>query len=279
MTRDASDRAPAAFAGPSSEAPAARPSITAFFLCYNDVGTIASMVIVVDRTLRQLTDDYEIVVGNDASTDHSAQVLADLQKHYPRLRVLTHEKNRGYGGNLRSGIAACTKDLFFYTDGDAQYDPAELALLYPHLTPDVDVVQGWKIERQDPLHRKIIGRLYHHFVRAWFNLHLRDVDCDFRLIRRHVLESFPLESDTGCITVELMTRIEMGGFSVAEVPVHHYHRAYGESQFFNFKRVARTLIQLAELWVHVRLRLRIRSRGRAQVPATPPRQPDRGSLG
>ncbi len=237
------------------------------------------MVIVADRTLRDVADDYEIIVGNDASTDHSAQVLADLQKHYPRLRVLTHQKNRGYGGNLRSGIAACTKDLFFYTDGDAQYDPAELALLYERLTPDVDVVQGWKIERHDPLHRKLIGRVYHHFVRAWFGLHLRDVDCDFRLIRRHVLESFPLESDTGCITVELMTRTEMGGFRVAEVPVHHYHRAYGESQFFNFGRVARTLIQLTELWVHLRLRVRIRTRGRPQEPATPPRQPERRHLG
>ncbi len=248
-----------------------RPSITAFFLCYNDAGTIASMVIVADRTLRELTDDYEILVGNDGSTDHSAQVLADLQEHYPRLRILTHTRNLGYGGNLRSGFAAATKDLVFYTDGDAQYDPAELAELYKHLLPDVDVVQGYKIERHDPLHRKIIGRVYHHFVRAWFGLHLRDVDCDFRLMRRHVLESFPLESDTGCITVELMTRIEMGRFRVTEVPVHHYHRAYGQSQFFNFRRILSTLMQLFELWVHLRLHVRIRTRLRKRVPATPPR--------
>jgi glycosyltransferase involved in cell wall biosynthesis len=251
--------------------PESRPSITAFFLCYNDAGTIATMVIVADRTLRELTDDYEIIVGNDASRDNSADLLAELQQTYPRLRVLNHEKNRGYGGNLRSGIAACTKDLFFYTDGDGQYDPSELSKLYQHLQPGIDVVQGWKIERHDPMHRIIIGRLYHHFVRFWFNLHLRDVDCDFRLIRRHVTESFPLESDTGCITVELMTRIEMGGFKVKEVPVHHYHRAHGQSQFFNFGRVARTLSQLAEMWIHLKLKLRIRTRGRPLTPATPRR--------
>jgi cellulose synthase/poly-beta-1,6-N-acetylglucosamine synthase-like glycosyltransferase len=224
------------------------------------------MVILADRTLRGLADEYEIIVGNDGSTDHSATILCELEQCYPCLRVLHHPRNLGYGGNLRSLFAAATKDLIFYTDGDAQYDPTELAKLYEHLTPGVDVVQGWKIERHDPLHRKIIGRVYHHFVRYWFGLHLRDVDCDFRLFRRHVLESFPLESTSGCITVEMMTRIEQGGFRVRQVPVHHYHRAYGQSQFFNVSRVGRTLSELAQLW----LRLRVLRR-HASGSATPPR--------
>jgi hypothetical protein len=143
-----------------------------------------------------------------------------------------------------------------------------LSKLHALLRPEVDVVQGWKIERHDPWHRKVIGRVYHHFVRWWFGLHLRDVDCDFRLFRRHVLESFPLESNSGCITVEMMTRIEQGGFSVVEVPVHHYHREYGKSQFFNFPRVARTLVELSGLWV----RLKLLRKPYASGSATPPRQ-------
>src|SRR5438270_5102101 len=103
-----------------------RPSITAFFPCYNDSATIASVVITADRTLRELTDDYEIIVANDASTDRSADILEELRKLYPRLRVMHHATNHGYGGNLRSMFAAARKDLIFYTDGDAQYDPAEL---------------------------------------------------------------------------------------------------------------------------------------------------------
>jgi glycosyltransferase involved in cell wall biosynthesis len=246
---------------------AERPSITAFFPCYNDAGTIASVVITADRTLRQLTDEYEIIVANDASTDNSAEILEELREKYARLRLIHHRTNHGYGGNLRSMFAKATMDLIFYTDGDAQYDPAELANLYEKLRPDVDVVQGWKIERHDPLHRKIIGRAYHHFVKWWFGLHLRDVDCDFRLFRRHVLESFPLTSNSGCITVEMMTRVEQGGFNVVEVPVHHYFRAYGQSQFFNFPRVMRTLVELSSLWVKLRL-LRRRD---VSGSATPPR--------
>jgi glycosyltransferase involved in cell wall biosynthesis len=240
-------------------------SITAFFPAYNDGGTIASMVVTADRTLREVTDDYEIIVVNDASPDHTAEVLADLQTRYPRLRVVTHEKNRDYGGALRSGFANASKELILYTDGDAQYDPREFKLLVKHLRDDVDVVQGYKIQRHDPLHRIIIGKIYHWTVRTMFNLHVRDVDCDFRLIRRHVFDTIRLTQDSGVICVELMTKIEQAGFRITEVPVHHYHRAYGQSQFFNFRRLWRVGVNLLKLWVRL-----ILLRGAARRPAAQP---------
>jgi glycosyltransferase involved in cell wall biosynthesis len=223
-------------------------SISAFFPAYNDAGTIASMVVVTDRTLRDLTDDYEIIVVNDGSPDHTGEILDDLAARYPRLRVVTHPRNRGYGGALRSGFAHATKDLVFYTDGDAQYDPRELVLLVRALTPEVDLVNGYKIERHDPLHRIVIGRVYHQLVRTLFRLRVRDVDCDFRLLRRRIFERVALYEDSGVICVELMTKVHQAGCRIAEVPVHHYHRAYGKSQFFNFPRVARVGRDLLRLW-------------------------------
>jgi glycosyltransferase involved in cell wall biosynthesis len=225
-----------------------RPSISAFFPAYNDAGTIASMVVVADRTLRELADDYEIIIVNDGSPDHTGEILEDLAARYPRLRVVTHPRNRGYGGALRSGFGHATKELVFYTDGDAQYDPRELARLLDALAPDVDMVNGYKIERHDPLHRVVIGRLYHHTVRTLFRLRIRDVDCDFRLLRRTMFERIDLAEDSGVICVELMTKVRQAGFRIAEVPVHHFHRAYGKSQFFNFGRVARVGKDLARLW-------------------------------
>src|SRR6476660_10437688 len=103
-----------------------RLSITVFFPAYNDAGTIASMVVLADRTLRKLSDDYEVLVVNDGSGDHTAQVLSELESVYPRLRVIHHPANRGYGSALRTGFASASKDLIFYTDGDAQYDVREL---------------------------------------------------------------------------------------------------------------------------------------------------------
>jgi glycosyltransferase involved in cell wall biosynthesis len=226
-----------------------RPSsISAFFPAYNDGGTIASMVIVTLRTLAQVVDDYEVVVVNDGSSDHTAEVLDELARLYPRLRVVHHARNRGYGGALRSGFASARKDWIFYTDGDAQYDPRELPKLVAALGEGVDIVNGYKIARNDPLHRLIIGRLYHHVVKLAFGFRLRDVDCDFRLIRRSVFDRVALESDSGTICLEMVKKFQDAGFRFAEVPVHHFHRAYGRSQFFNFRRLCRTGVQLAALW-------------------------------
>jgi len=228
--------------------PKAKPSISVFFPAFNDGGTIASMVLMAIRTLDSISDDYEVIVVNDGSADYTPEVLAELESKYQRLKVIDHGGNRGYGGALRTGFAAATKELIFYTDGDAQYDVREMTNLLSALREDVDMVNGWKIERHDPLHRIIIGRIYQFGVKLLFGLRLKDVDCDFRLIRRSVFDKVRLESDSGVICVELMKKIQDAGFVMAEVPVHHYHRAYGGSQFFNFPRIFRSLAGLARLW-------------------------------
>jgi glycosyltransferase involved in cell wall biosynthesis len=225
-----------------------KPSISVFFPAYNDAGTIASLVVLADKTCRQLTDDYEVIVVNDGSPDHTGDILAELAAKYENLRIVTHEKNKGYGGALRSGFASATKDLIFYTDGDAQYDARELALLVPLMADDVDVVNGYKISRSDPWHRIIIGNIYRTIIKLAFGLKIRDVDCDFRLIRRKEFNKVRLFSNSGTICVEMVKSLQDAGLRFAECPVHHFHRAYGKSQFFNFKRLFKTLKDLSALW-------------------------------
>ena len=225
------------------------PGLTVFFPAYNDAGTIASLVISSVKIAATLTDDYEVIVIDDGSRDDTPKILDELARIYPdRVRIVHHETNRGYGGALRSGFAAARKDLVFYTDGDAQYDPSEMALLWQTMTDEVDWVNGWKISRSDPLHRIIIGRVYHHLVKLLFGLKVRDVDCDFRLMRRRIFDVVRLEKNSGVICLEMMKKFQDAGFRVAEHPVHHYHRAYGKSQFFNFPRIYRTAIDVMKLW-------------------------------
>jgi glycosyltransferase involved in cell wall biosynthesis len=225
-----------------------RPSISVFFPAYNDAGTIASMVVLADRTLRKLTDDYEVIVVNDGSRDHTAQILSELEAVYPKLRAIHHPANRGYGSALRTGFASASKEWIFYTDGDAQYDVRELEKLVPLMTADVDVVNGYKISRSDPLHRIVIGDIYCWIVRLAFGIKIRDVDCDFRLVRRVSYNRVRLNSTSGTICVEMIKSFQDAGLRFAEAPVHHYHRAYGKSQFFNFKRLFKTFRDLSRLW-------------------------------
>jgi glycosyltransferase involved in cell wall biosynthesis len=225
------------------------PGLSVFFPAYNDSGTIASMVIGAVQTAARLTPDYEVIVVNDGSSDATPLVVDELARLYSRVRVVHHASNRGYGGALRTGFASATKDFIFYTDGDAQYDPREMALLWEEMRGDVDLVNGYKISRSDPLHRIFVGRIYHHTVRILFGLKVRDVDCDFRLMRRSIFDKIRLEKNSGVICLEMMKKIQDAGFRIAEVPVHHYHRAYGKSQFFNFRRIYRTAVDVFRLWI------------------------------
>jgi glycosyltransferase involved in cell wall biosynthesis len=228
--------------------PQATPGLTVFFPAYNDSGTIASMVVAAVLAAGRLTPDFEVIVINDGSRDSSPLILDELARVYSQVRIVHHERNRGYGGALRSGFAHASKEWIFYTDGDAQYDPWEMSELWSRRAPGVDMVNGYKISRSDPFHRVVIGRVYHHMVKLLFGLKVRDVDCDFRLMRRAIFDRVALTKNSGVICLEMMKKIQDAGFIIAEAPVHHYHRAYGKSQFFNFRRVGRTAVDVMKLW-------------------------------
>lgn len=227
-----------------------KPSISAFFPVYNDAGTIELMVRKLKEVLPKFTDDYEIIIIDDASPDNSGEIADKLAESDPRIKVIHHESNRGYGGALKSGFKNSTKDLIFYTDGDAQYDVYELEKLMPHIK-EFSVVNGYKTNRADGLHRKIIGTIYNQGMKLAFNLKVKDVDCDFRLIKKEVFDKISLESDTGMICVEMMKKIGDANFPIKDIPVTHYDRIYGKSQFLKAGRVLKTFKGLINLWLNL----------------------------
>ena len=242
-----------------------RPSMSVFFPCYNDSMTIGDLVLEAERQLQQLTDDFEIIVVNDGSADNSAEVLRDLQHRVPALRVVTHERNRGYGAALRSGFSAATKDVVFYTDGDGQYDVRELPVLLMLLTDDTDFVNGMKMTRQDPTYRVHAGHLHRFLMRWLFWLPINDVDCDFRLVRRRILQRIDLRSTSGSICVELVKHAQRAGAGFREVSVHHYARRWGQSQFFRPGRILETYLHLASMWIELMVVDRFRSNPSARI--------------
>lgn len=232
-----------------------KPSVSIFYPCYNDWGTMGSMVLFTLQTVEKLGIDFDFTIVDDGSAQQTLDLLDRIEQEYPaKVKVLRHETNKGYGGALRSGFASGTKEWIFYTDGDAQYDPRELKNLAALANDQIDFINGWKIERNDPLHRIIIGRLYQYIIKITFGLKLKDVDCDFRLMRRSVFDKVQLTADSGVICVELMKKVQDTGCRLTETPVHHYHRAYGQSQFFNFRRLAEVARDLGKLWLRLVVR-------------------------
>jgi glycosyltransferase involved in cell wall biosynthesis len=228
------------------------PSLSVFFPAYNDALSLPGLVRKTFATLEQHVADYEVVVVDDGSRDRTAEVLEELRREYhPWLRVVTHAHNRGYGGALRSGFAAAQKEFVFYTDGDGQYDVGELPRLLELVGPTTGLVNGYKLERHDPRHRVWIGSAYNFCARLLFRIRIRDIDCDYRLIRRALLARIRLTSTSGTICVELVRKLELSGCQVMETGVHHYPRLHGRSQFFRFRSLAVTLLQLLRLWVRL----------------------------
>jgi glycosyltransferase involved in cell wall biosynthesis len=226
-------------------------SLSVFFPAYNDEDSIANLIQEAMEVASRTTNNYEVIVINDGSTDGTAAVLNELASGEPRLRVIHHPRNRGYGGALRSGFESATKDLVFYTDGDGQYNVREMANLLPLMVEDVDVVNGYKIKRSDNRRRIALGAIYKFLARWMFGLPIRDVDCDFRLMRRETIQSLTLISTSGVICTEMVYKLSKAGYRFAETPVHHYPRLHGRSQFFTLRRVAKTGYDFFMLWVRL----------------------------
>lgn len=227
-------------------------SLSIFFPAYNDAGSIGALVDEAVRVAGQCTTDFEVIVINDGSWDATAEVLnACQQRHGDRMRVVTHSVNRGYGGALQSGFAAASKEYIFYTDGDGQYEVSELPLLLEAARDGAPWVNGYKKQRSDPWHRVLLGAAYCELVRGLFGLRLKDIDCDFRLIRRDAVERLQLRSTSGTICMELVWGLERSGLRAVELGVTHKPRLHGQSQFFRLAPLLKTLRELGRL---VRLR-------------------------
>lgn len=226
-------------------------SISVFFPCYNDSKTIGKLIKDALFVLKELTKTYEVIVIDDGSTDGSRELLKDLAKRQPKLKVVFHQSNQGYGGALISGFKNAKYDLCFYTDGDGQYNVKELAILFSLMTEDVNFINGIKMSRHDPTYRIIIGNLYSFMARWLFWLPIQDIDCDFRLVRKSIYSKLDLKSKSGTICIELIKKSQRAGAVFRQVSVHHFERPFGQSQFFRPKHLLRTFWEIIFLWFNL----------------------------
>ncbi|MES2809054.1 MAG: glycosyltransferase family 2 protein [Bacteroidota bacterium] len=214
-------------------------SLSIFMPFYNDAGTVEFMVDSAYKYGGELASDLEVIAVNDGSADHTLQVLQKLRSKHPSLKIISHEHNRGYGGALISGINHTTKNWVFYTDGDAQYHLDDLKSMWL-LKDSSDVVNGYKLSRSDNVVRKAVGSSYSLALKLIFSTPIRDIDCDFRLMRGDMVRSLNLACTSGAITVELIKKLQQKNAKFSQVGVSHYNRIYGQSAFFTTANILKT---------------------------------------
>jgi glycosyltransferase involved in cell wall biosynthesis len=248
-------------------APAPLESLSIVLPCFNEAENVAAAVAEAQAAARAVSRDHEVVVVDDGSTDDTRAIATALAFADPCVRVVVHEANRGYGAAVRSGIAATAGDWVLLTDGDRQFDLAELGRAAP-LTRSADLVAGYRIGRADPAHRRSAAHCWNALMRMRFAIPVRDVDCAFKLVRGELVRGLSLESEGALISTELVVGAQQRGWSITEIGVHHRPRVAGEATGGNAGVILRAFAEQRAF--HRRVRQR-RGGGATAAPVVSPR--------
>lgn len=222
--------------------------VSIFFPAYNEEGNIEKVVRRAVEIAERLFENFEAVIVNDGSTDRTGEIADRLSTENPRIQVVHHPQNRGYGGALKSGLYHARYDWICYTDADGQFDFSEIARFLPH-TKEADLIIGHRQERSDTLVRAINSKLWGLLVFLLFGLKVKDRACGFKLIKKKVMETIPkLESEGAVIEDELLIKAKKAEFKFAEVGVSHHPRRTGKQTGASPKVILTAFKEIFKLW-------------------------------
>ncbi len=227
------------------------PALSVIIPAFNEEQNVEGTVREIVTKIGPRVENLEILLVDDGSTDRTGVLADELSAAEPRMRVIHHPGNLGYGAALKSGFAGARHPLIFYTDGDLQFDLAEIDRLAP-LLDGADIVTAYRIDRQDPWHRRLNARIYNTTIRVLFGLDLEDIDCAFKIYRRSLFETIEIRSRSIFVSAEILTQAHRRGLVIRQVGVTHYPRRGGEPKGNNPSVVAAALRDLVRFWIRGR---------------------------
>ncbi len=222
-------------------------NISAFFPAHNEEANIEALTRKTTQVLSEICEDYEIIIVNDGSKDRTKEIADALSNENPKIRVINHEINRGYGGAVKSGLFGAKLEWVFFTDGDGQFDVNEIKILAKYIN-EADLIVGYRIKRADSFMRKLNAFAWGTLVRILFHLKVRDIDCAFKLFKKEIIEKTKPEAEGAMISTEFLAKANKLGYKIKEVGVSHYPRKAGTSSGANIKVILRAFVELFKLY-------------------------------
>lgn len=235
-----------------------RPSVSLVIPMYNEELNIEHAVAAAVESLQKYSDDYEIIIVDDASTDDSPRLVAKLIDDNPRIRVIRHERNRKLGATLRTGFAAATKDLVFYMDADIPFDPDILGRAIRALqVTGADMIAAYRHDRtMEGFKRGVYTLLYNWLIGVLFGWPHRDINFSFKLMKREVLEAIELKSEGSLIDAELVVKAKNHGFAIQQMGIDYFPRIRGTSHLASVGVILKILRELIRLYPEMRAKRR-----------------------
>jgi hypothetical protein len=234
--------APANDVAPGADPPPL-PGVSIVLPCFDEEENVADAVHAAVLAGRRAAVDHEVIVVDDGSRDRTLEIALALRAQNPAVRVIEHPVNLGYGAALRSGIAAASQPWILLTDADLQFDLTQLEDFLP-FAEDHDLILGWRVERMDPLGRRVAAAMWNRLVDLVFGLPVRDVDCAFKLVRSELVKDMPLDASGAMISTELIVRCLAQGARLKQIGVRHRPRQAGSQSGTSPRVVARAFREL-----------------------------------
>ncbi len=235
----------------SQERRAAIGSFSLVLPAHNEAENIEPVIRHALNVLPNYFDSFEVIVVNDGSRDRTGEIIDGLSQEDPRIRPIHHKTNRGYGGAVTSGFEASTGNYVMFMDSDQQFDITDIERLYPFISTH-EIVAGFRMMRQDELHRRIFAEVFNLVVRVFFGVHLRDIDCAFKIFDGDLIRSLQLSSPGALINTEIQAKARRQGARLQQVGVRHFPRIAGEATGGNPKVIARAMKETVILWWKMR---------------------------
>ena len=217
---------------------------------FNEEENIEIVVRQALAVLPDFTTDFEVIVVNDGSRDSTAEIIDRLAREDARVKPVHHVVNQGYGGAVKTGFQASTCEYVMFMDADRQFDIHDIRLLSPFV-PLFDIVAGFRMERSDPIIRRINAEIFNLAVRILFDVHIRDLDCAFKIFRGDLIRSLELTSSGALLNAETMAKLRRQGATMVQVGVPHYPRVAGTATGGNIKVILRAMKGTVVLWLRM----------------------------
>ncbi len=225
-------------------------SLSLVLPAYNEEANIEIVVRRALDILPEYTEGFEIIVVNDGSRDNTRDIINRLSKEDARVKPVHHRVNQGYAGAVKSGFRATTCEYVMFMDSDRQFDIADIRLLTPFV-PLFDIVAGFRMERSDPVHRRINAEVFNLAIRILFDVHIRDLDCAFKVFRGDLIRSLELTSGGALLNAETMAKLRRQGATMVQIGVPHHPRVAGTATGGNIKVILRAMYGTIILWTRM----------------------------
>lgn len=195
---------------------------------YNEADSLPHLWTALEPIVRSFPD-WEVIIVSDGSTDRTNEIVAELHQREPKIQLVALRRNQGKSAALMAGFAAATGDIVVTLDADLQDDPTEIPALIAGIEKgEVDMVGGWKKERHDPMVKRISSKVFNGLANKIVNVHFHDLNCGLKAYRKEVVETLDLYGDL----YRFIPILAAGqGWRVAEIPVKHHPRKWGQSKY------------------------------------------------